>query len=113
MILFFLKRYLVFNEFFFFSSRRRHTSWPRDWSSDVCSSDLDRQGCCAVTAEEGGTRAIIAAFLANLGIAIAKFVAFLFTGAASMLAEAVHSAADTGNQALLFLGGRRGRKGPT
>jgi len=66
-----------------------------------------------VTAEEGGTRAIIAAFLANLGIAIAKFVAFLFTGAASMLAEAVHSVADTGNQALLFLGGRRGRKGPT
>src|SRR5207253_6109593 len=28
--------------YFFFSSRRRHTRWPRDWSSDVCSSDLDR-----------------------------------------------------------------------
>src|SRR5215208_7267131 len=28
--------------FFFFSSRRRHTRWPRDWSSDVCSSDLRR-----------------------------------------------------------------------
>src|SRR5207253_7084872 len=27
--------------YFFFSSRRRHTRWPRDWSSDVCSSDLD------------------------------------------------------------------------
>jgi cation diffusion facilitator family transporter len=66
-----------------------------------------------VTAGEGGTRAIIAAFLANLGIAIAKFVAFLFTGASSMLAESIHSVADTGNQALLMLGGRRGRKDPT
>src|SRR5207253_3325901 len=28
--------------YFFFSSRRRHTRWPRDWSSDVCSSDLER-----------------------------------------------------------------------
>jgi cation diffusion facilitator family transporter len=63
--------------------------------------------------DEGGTRAILAAFLANLGIAIAKFVAFLFTGASSMLAESVHSVADTGNQALLALGGRRGRKEPT
>src|SRR6266545_3270025 len=50
---------------------------------------------------EGSTRAILAAFLANLGIAIVKFVAFLFTGAASMLAESIHSVADTGNQALL------------
>src|SRR5439155_20881323 len=33
-------RILSFNSFFFFSSRRRHTRWPRDWSSDVCSSDL-------------------------------------------------------------------------
>ena len=62
---------------------------------------------------DGGARAITAAFLANLGIAIAKFVAFLFTGASSMLAESIHSVADTGNQALLFLGGRRGRKLPT
>ncbi len=62
---------------------------------------------------EGGTRAIVAAFLANLGIAVAKFVAFLFTGASSMLAEAIHSVADTGNQALLALGGRRARKEPT
>lgn len=62
---------------------------------------------------EGSARAIMAAFLANLGIAIAKFVAFIFTGASSMLAEAIHSVADTGNQALLFLGGRRGRKDPT
>jgi cation diffusion facilitator family transporter len=62
---------------------------------------------------EGSTRAILAAFLANLGIAIAKFVAFLFTGAASMLAESIHSVADTGNQALLALGGRKGRQAPT
>ena len=57
-----------------------------------------------------GSKAIIAAFFANLGIAIAKFVAFFFTGASSMLAEAIHSVADTGNQALLLLGGRSARK---
>jgi cation diffusion facilitator family transporter len=62
---------------------------------------------------EGSTRAIVAAFLANLGIAIAKFVAFLVTGAASMLAESIHSVADTGNQALLILGGRRARRQPS
>ncbi|MEY2470021.1 MAG: hypothetical protein QOF21_2719 [Actinomycetota bacterium] len=52
-------------------------------------------------------KAIIAAFLANLGIAIAKFVGFAFTGSASMLAEAIHSCADTTNQGLLFMGRRR------
>jgi cation diffusion facilitator family transporter len=62
---------------------------------------------------EGSRRAIVAAFLANLGIAISKFAVFLVTGAASMLAEAIHSAADTGNQALLFLGGRRAGRPPT
>ena len=62
---------------------------------------------------EGSRRAIVAAFAANLGIALAKFVAFLFTGAASMLAESVHSVADTGNQALLFLGSARARRAPT
>jgi cation diffusion facilitator family transporter len=62
---------------------------------------------------EGSRRAIIAAFAANLGIAFAKFAAFAFTGAASMLAEAVHSVADTGNQALLFLGGARARRAAT
>jgi len=61
----------------------------------------------------GGTRAILAAMFANLGIAIAKFVAFLFTGASSMLAEAIHSGADTGNQALLLLGGRLSRRDAT
>jgi divalent metal cation (Fe/Co/Zn/Cd) transporter len=46
---------------------------------------------------EGSIRAILAAFLANLGTAIAKFVAFLFTGAASILAESIHSVAESGN----------------
>jgi len=59
---------------------------------------------------DGSRRAIVAAFLANLGIAAAKLVAFAFTGAASMLAEGVHSLADTGNQALLLLGGTRARR---
>lgn len=54
--------------------------------------------------------AIIAAFLANLGIAVAKFVGFAITGASSMLSEGIHSVADTGNQALLLLGGRRASK---
>lgn len=62
---------------------------------------------------EGTRRAIVAAFLANLGIAISKFFAFLITGSASMLAESIHSVADTGNQGLLFLGGKRARKPPT
>ena len=61
----------------------------------------------------GGARAIIAALLANLGIAIAKFVAFLVTGASSMLAEAIHSVADSGNQVLLLVGGRTSRRRPT
>lgn len=55
----------------------------------------------------GGGKAIIAAFIANLGIAIAKFVAFLVTGASSMLAEAGHSVADASNQGLLLLGRKR------
>jgi cation diffusion facilitator family transporter len=62
---------------------------------------------------DGTRRAIVAAFLANLGIAAAKFLAFAVTGSASMLAEAIHSVADTGNQGLLFLGGKRSRRAPT
>ena len=62
---------------------------------------------------QGGTKAIIAALSANLGIAVTKFVAFLLTGSSSMLAEAVHSVADSGNQGLLLLGGRRARKHAT
>ena len=64
-------------------------------------------------AASGGSKAILAAFFANLGIAIAKFVAFAFTGASSMLAEAIHSCADTGNQALLLLGGRLAKREAT
>jgi cation diffusion facilitator family transporter len=62
---------------------------------------------------EGSRKAIIAALLANLGLAIAKFASFIFTGSSSMLAESVHSVADTANQGLLFLGGHRARREPT
>ena len=62
---------------------------------------------------EGGTRAIIAALAANLGIAAAKFVAFAFTGSASMMAEGVHSVADSGNQGLLILGRNRSQRAET
>jgi len=61
----------------------------------------------------GGTRAIIAALLANAGIAVAKFIGFLVTGSSSMLAEAVHSVADTSNQGLLLLGGKRAKRAAT
>ena len=60
--------------------------------------------------QDGSRKAIIAAFFANLGIAVAKFVGFLLTGSAGLLAEAGHSIADTGNQGLLMLGGRRGKR---
>ena len=62
---------------------------------------------------DGSRKAIFAAFFANLGIAISKFIGFLITGSASLLAETIHSAADTGNQLLLFLGGQRARKSAT
>jgi cation diffusion facilitator family transporter len=62
---------------------------------------------------EGGTRAIVAALGANLGIAVAKFVGFLITGSSSMLAESAHSVADSGNQGLLLVGGRRARRRAT
>jgi len=55
-------------------------------------------------------RAVIAAFLANLGIAVIKFVAFLVTNSSSMLSESIHSLADTGNQGLLLLGRARARR---
>ncbi|MFK4835725.1 cation diffusion facilitator family transporter [Microbacterium sp. ZW T2_14] len=58
----------------------------------------------------GGGKAILAAFLANMGIALAKFVAWFLSGSASMLAEAIHSVADSGNQLLLMLGGRQAKK---
>ncbi len=58
----------------------------------------------------GGGKAILAAFLANMGIALAKFIAWFISGSASMLAEAIHSVADSGNQLLLMLGGRKAKK---
>jgi cation diffusion facilitator family transporter len=61
-------------------------------------------------AHGGGNKAIIAALSANLGIAVTKLIAFLLTRSSSMLAESVHSLADSGNQLLLLLGGRRARR---
>ncbi|WP_410653885.1 cation diffusion facilitator family transporter [Amycolatopsis sp. lyj-112] len=61
----------------------------------------------------GGTKAIIAALVANAGIAIAKFTGFLITGSSSMLAESVHSLADTSNQGLLLLGQKTSQRKAT
>ncbi|MGH3737513.1 MAG: cation diffusion facilitator family transporter, partial [Micromonosporaceae bacterium] len=61
----------------------------------------------------GGTKAIVAALLANLGIAVTKFIAWALTLSSSMLAEAIHSVADSGNQLLLLIGGRRAQRRAT
>ncbi|MDQ2839141.1 MAG: cation diffusion facilitator family transporter [Actinomycetota bacterium] len=61
----------------------------------------------------GGSKAVLAALTANLGIAVIKFIAFLLTASSSMLAESVHSLADSGNQGLLLLGGKRSRRRAT
>ena len=59
---------------------------------------------------EGGTKAVIAALLANTGIAISKFFAFAITGSTSMLSEAIHSVADAFNQVLLLIGGKHSKR---
>jgi cation diffusion facilitator family transporter len=64
-------------------------------------------------AADGGTKAVVAALLANTGIAVLKFLAFLLTRSSSMLAESIHSVADAGNQGLLLLGGRKAQKEAT
>jgi cation diffusion facilitator family transporter len=64
-------------------------------------------------AADGGTKAVVAALLANTGIALTKFVAFFLTGFSSMLAEAIHSVADAGNQGLLLLGSKKAKKEAT
>ncbi len=61
-------------------------------------------------ASGGGTKAVVAALAANLGIALAKFVGWLLTASSAMLAEAIHSVADSSNQALLLLGGKRAQR---
>ncbi len=61
----------------------------------------------------GSTKAILAALTANAGIAVAKFVGFAITGSSSMLAEGVHSVADTSNQGLLLLGKKRAEQAAT
>jgi cation diffusion facilitator family transporter len=65
-----------------------------------------------MSAGEESPRAIIAALLANIGIAVLKLIAFLLTASASMLAESIHSAADSGNQLLLLLGRRQAKRRP-
>lgn len=63
--------------------------------------------------QNGSKKAVVAACLANAGIGVAKLIGFFFTGASSLLAESVHSFADTGNQALLLFGGVRAQRSAT
>jgi cation diffusion facilitator family transporter len=73
----------------------------------------DQRGTPPEPGHSGGLTAVVAALAANLGIAVTKFVAFIITGSASMLAESVHSVADCGNQLLLLLGRNRARRDRT
>ncbi len=63
-------------------------------------------------ADAGATRAVLAALVGNFGVAISKFIAWSLTGSSAMLAETLHSVADTGNQVFLLLGLKLGRKAP-
>jgi cation diffusion facilitator family transporter len=62
--------------------------------------------------DHGSKKVVLLALAANFGIATAKFVAFLLTASSAMLAETIHSLADTGNQLLLLLGMKRASKPP-
>src|SRR6266511_2101875 len=75
--------------------------------------DFRAEGADAGVSTAGGTKAVVAALLANLGIAATKFVAFALTRSSSMLAETIHSVVDSGNQVLLLVGGRRADREPT
>ncbi len=72
-----------------------------------------KEGVELAMSATSGTKAIIAALIANAGNAVTKFVAFALTASSSMLAEAVHSVADSGNQLLLLVGGRKARRAAT
>jgi cation diffusion facilitator family transporter len=82
----------------------------RTASLEVSSLTLSSLNRVVRMSAHGGGKAILAAFLANMGIAIAKFIGWFLSGSASMLAEAIHSVADSGNQLLLMLGGRKARR---
>ncbi len=92
------------------SESKRKT--PADLAHAVADNSPDGDGEGAGS-HGHGTKAIIAAGAANLGIAVAKFIGFLLTGSASLLAEAGHSVADTTNQGLLLLGGKQAKKAET
>ena len=64
-------------------------------------------------AASGSAKAVIMALVANSIITVIKLIAYVFSGSGAMLAEAIHSAADVGNQALLFLGLKRSQREPT
>jgi len=64
-------------------------------------------GAGLLASEDESRRTVIVAMVANLGVAIAKFIAATLTGSSAMLAEAFHAMADTGNEALLLVAQRR------